>query len=88
MNAVLVVDDDDDWRMLLSMCFEDAGFAVRSGRNVQEGIAALTAGGIDVLVSDYVLPDGNGLDLLAGGAQPRFDTRRCSPAWEPSHRPM
>lgn len=61
---VLVIDDEDRFRELLSRIIGLEGFNVLQARNVNEGLQALEDNFIHVVVTDVKLPDGSGLHLL------------------------
>jgi DNA-binding response OmpR family regulator len=63
--SVLIVDDSMTVRMDLAEAFEAAGFQCQSCASVAEARQALARGPVDVLVLDVLLPDGDGLALLA-----------------------
>ncbi len=63
--TVLIVDDSVTVRMDLIETFEAAGFATRSASSLAEARAALARGGLDLLMVDVQLPDGDGIDLVA-----------------------
>lgn len=71
MTTVLVVDDDPVSRYLLRHMLEREGHAVVDVGGVTEALAALAEGSendtppIDLIVCDYLMPERNGLDLLA-----------------------
>lgn len=65
MSRVLLVDDDAAIRTVVSEALRRAGHQVALAASLAEAEAALAAGPPDVLVTDVVLPDGNGLDHLA-----------------------
>jgi DNA-binding response OmpR family regulator len=60
--TVLVVEDDDALRDLLSFHLGQAGFAVRAAPTLEQAHALLA--GTDLLVLDWMLPDGTGVDWL------------------------
>ncbi len=67
---LLVVDDDEDIRFLLSEFFGGVGYrvtAVSSGAALRE---AVTAGGIDLVLLDMSLPDESGLALAGAVLAP------------------
>ena len=68
MSAVLVVDDDSAIRTVVSQALRRAGHEVTSAASLAELDRALAAGPPDVLVTDVVLPDGDGIDHLASVA--------------------
>ncbi len=61
---ILVIDDEDRFRELLSRIIGLEGFEVFQAKNVREGYKILDKEIIAVAVIDVKLPDGNGLDFL------------------------
>jgi len=61
---VLVIDDEDRFRELLSRIIGLEGFNVLQAKNVKEGLKALEENFVHVVVTDVKLPDGSGLHLL------------------------
>lgn len=64
VQRILVVEDDAAVGQILSVAFEQAGFAVTKTRSVAAAQTALTLVPFDACVIDMHLPDGTGLDLL------------------------
>lgn len=63
-GCVLVVEDDPIVAMTVGTALEDAGFAVLSAANAEEALPFLSDDGVDVLLSDVVMPGGmSGIDL-------------------------
>jgi len=62
---VLIVDDSLTVRMDLGEAFEGAGFAVTQCESAAAARAALAQKSFSVVVLDVLLPDGDGLELLA-----------------------
>ncbi len=60
---VLVVDDDDRIRTLLSRFLRDSGFVVATAKDGNDAIDVLKCAYFDVLVVDVMMPGKNGLDL-------------------------
>ena len=73
-DHILVVDDDDELRDLLRQYLEKNGFRVSTAANGRQMRAALSAGAVDILVLDLMLPGEDGLALCrslhADGAAP------------------
>lgn len=70
---VVVVEDEEDLRELLVFALEVAKFEVRAAGSLAEARSLLAAEGhADVLVADFGLPDGTGVDLLELSARPRL----------------
>ena len=65
MSRVLVVDDDAAIRTVVTQALRRAGHEVEAVGSLAQADRALADTTPDVLVTDVVLPDGNGLDHLA-----------------------
>lgn len=61
---VLIVDDDPVSRMMLSHVITQAGREVREADSVAAGLETLENTTIDLVISDFMMPEANGLDLL------------------------
>lgn len=61
---VLLVEDDMDLGNGLRMALGDQGFSVVWVRRLEDAARAIGAGGVDLLLLDLGLPDGDGLALL------------------------
>ena len=61
---ILVVEDHVDTAFGLKMYFTGKGHDVRVALDVKSALAAAEESPFDVLLSDLLLPDGNGWDLL------------------------
>jgi len=61
---VLVVDDDNAIRTVVAQALRREGHHVTTAASLAELRRAIAGGLPDVLVTDVVLPDGNGLDLV------------------------
>jgi DNA-binding response OmpR family regulator len=62
---VLLVEDEEHIRGPLSEVFEREGYAVTAVGTMKAARACVAAGLPDVVVLDWMLPDGQGLDLVA-----------------------
>jgi PAS domain S-box-containing protein len=71
---ILLVDDHDDTRRILSRLLAKQGHHVEAASDVKTALARLAAEPFDLLISDIGLPDGSGLDLMkaASAASPRL----------------
>jgi CheY-like chemotaxis protein len=61
---MLLVDDDEWIRDSLSMFFKSEGCSFVAFETAEEGLAALSEQGYDVIIADYRLPGMNGLEFL------------------------
>jgi signal transduction histidine kinase/DNA-binding response OmpR family regulator len=62
---VLVVDDDPEMQRLTRTSLEKEGFAVVTAATAQEGASVAARRRPDLILLDLLLPDRNGLELLA-----------------------
>ena len=63
---ILVLDDDSAIRTVVAHALRRAGHRVTTTATLAEFNRELRNATPDVVVSDVVLPDGNGLDMVAG----------------------
>ncbi len=61
---ILVVDDHSDTVELFTIILSSEGAEVVTAGSVQQALAVLEEQPIDILISDYRLPDGNGYSLI------------------------
>lgn len=61
---VLIVDDDEGHRVLLSHLLERDGFAVRTVSGGQKAIDNIRAGTVDILLLDFKMPEMDGMEVL------------------------
>jgi diguanylate cyclase (GGDEF)-like protein len=73
--SVLVVDDDPDKRMLLTVALQMVGYEVRTANDGEEGLAAVEASQPDLIITDVMMPKMDGYDLarrVRANPQTRF----------------
>ncbi len=63
-GTVIIADDDRTIRTVLTQAFTRAGCKVRATSNIATLWRWVEEGEGDVVISDVMMPDGNGLDLL------------------------
>ena len=64
MATILVVDDDDDLRPLLVGVLQAAGYQTLEASNGVLGLRLLRQQKVDLLVTDLVMPEKEGLELI------------------------
>lgn len=64
MSNLLIVDDEQSYRQLLSLIFEGEGHTIRTASNGTEAVALLTAEPADLVISDVRMPDMDGIEML------------------------
>ncbi len=70
---ILLVDDDMAIRMVVTEALRREGHDVRTAATVAEQVSLLKQFVPDVLITDVILPDGNGLDLVPSILKKRPD---------------
>jgi CheY-like chemotaxis protein len=63
-NSVLVVDDDPEQLKFLSKIIERAGYKVIPADSATEALGMLEDKQVDLIVSDYKMPEMNGFEFL------------------------
>ena len=66
MGNILLIDDEEKLRGLLSRIIRLEGYQVLEAADIKAGMKVLEKEPVDVLLCDVKLPDGNGVDLVAG----------------------
>ena len=64
MACILVIDDNDELRVTLREILEGAGYEVREASNGREGFACCQAHAIDLVVTDLLMPEQEGLETI------------------------
>ena len=64
MNKILVIDDEDKLRSLLTRIIRAEGFAVDEAADAKTGLQMLSSKTFDVILCDVKLPDANGVELV------------------------
>ncbi len=64
MANIIIVDDEQSYRQLLTLVFEDEGNSIRTAMNGRQALALLEEGPADVIISDVKMPDMDGIEML------------------------
>jgi Response regulator containing CheY-like receiver, AAA-type ATPase, and DNA-binding domains len=64
MSNILIVDDEQSYRQLLSLVFEGDGHIIRTASNGREAVELIKKEPADVIISDVKMPDMDGIDML------------------------
>lgn len=64
MAEILVIDDDEDFRTILCATLEDAGHVVNEARNGREGVASYRNRPADIVLTDIIMPDQEGVETI------------------------
>ena len=61
---MLLIDDDPDFRRPLELAIRRAGFDLRVADNGREALRILQENPVDVLVTDIIMPEMEGIELI------------------------
>jgi DNA-binding NtrC family response regulator len=64
MVRILVIDDDDDFRSMLCTALEYVGYTVAEARNGQEGSQRQRMEPVDLVITDILMPEQEGLETI------------------------
>jgi CheY-like chemotaxis protein len=69
---ILVVEDNEDFRVLLELILQDAGYVVDSAGSSEDAMSLLHQFDYDLVLSDYSLPGHSGAWLVSQLRTPSF----------------
>ena len=64
MARILLIDDEESIRTLMRQILEQSGHAVIEARGGTEGLALFPHAHVDLVITDIVMPDMDGLEVL------------------------
>ena len=75
MSKILVIDDEEPLRMLLRSVLEEDGYEVREAADGRAGIASYRQEPADVVITDILMPELDGLDMMLALTREFLDVR-------------
>ncbi len=73
MSRILLIDDDEPFRNVLKVSLQQMGHDVIEAKDGCEGVALYAGGEFDVVVTDLIMPDKEGIETI-------MDLRKLNPA--------
>ena len=64
MKKILVIDDEEDIRIVLQQVLELEGYEVAVAADGREGLAILDQDGADLVITDVIMPGMDGVETL------------------------
>ena len=64
MATILIIEDEEGVRVLLRTTLEAAGYEVMEAANGRQGLALYRHRPTDLIITDILMPELNGLDIL------------------------
>jgi len=62
MTKVIIIDDEEDIRIVLKEIFLRAGFEVEVASNGNDGMSLLRENGADLVITDIIMPGSDGVE--------------------------
>lgn len=63
-RTILIVDDDEAVRRVMRAILEEAGYSIEEAKNGREALGIISEGGIDLIITDLVMPEQEGLETI------------------------
>lgn len=73
-HSILVVDDDAETRFVLALCLRHLGYEVTVATGGREAIDFLERRSFDVVITDMLMPDTDGLEVITAVRKLHFGT--------------
>ncbi len=64
VKRILVVDDEEQIRVMLTRSLEQEGFEVQTAENGQEGLELVSRFAFDLVITDMIMPVKDGLKFI------------------------
>ncbi len=64
MSRILLIEDDQDFRWMLSEMLKREGYEVQTADNGDEGVRLLEEGSFDLIITDIIMPEKEGLETI------------------------
>ena len=64
MATILLVDDDEQFRNMLSETLRRSGYEVREARDGAEGLRSYSEQATDLIITDLIMPEKEGLEII------------------------
>ncbi len=64
-SRILVIDDEDDIRKIVSMILSSVGYTVDSVDSAARGVQLFTINEYSLIITDLVMPEKSGLELVS-----------------------
>ena len=64
MARILIIDDDDIIRRMLSLMLTKAGYDVVDAANGKEGLKQFRENDIDLVLTDLIMPEKEGIEMI------------------------
>lgn len=62
--TILIIEDDDDFRVFISDLLDASGFTIVQARDGEEGLSIFSTQPADLVITDIVMPGIDGLEVI------------------------
>ncbi|PWC51400.1 regulator [Azospirillum sp. TSA6c] len=62
--SILLVDDDPDFRGMVRIAFQRAGYTVHEAENGNAALAVMERHPVDLVVTDIIMPEADGYEII------------------------
>jgi len=62
--SILLVDDDPDFRGMVRIAFQRAGYTVHEAENGNAALAVMDRHPVDLVVTDIIMPEADGYEII------------------------
>ena len=62
--SILLVDDDPDFRGMVRIAFQRAGYTVHEAENGNAALAVMDQHAVDLVVTDIIMPEADGYEII------------------------
>ncbi len=74
-QKILVIDDDENIRLMLNQMLTNAGYSVVEAQNGQVGVEKFQQEQFDLVVTDLIMPEKEGVETIRELKQINFDIK-------------
>jgi len=78
MTSILIIEDDDKFREMLSLMLESAGYIIQEAPNGEKGLKLFKKNPTDIVITDIFMPEIEGLEVIQTIRQDNPNTKIIS----------
>lgn len=75
MPTILIIEDDTEVRAYLDSLLERSGYDTHTAANGKEGVAIFKSADIDVVITDIIMPEKDGIETIMDMKRARRDLK-------------
>ncbi|RKZ17352.1 response regulator [bacterium] len=75
MASILIIEDDNEVREFLESVLTRAGYQTHTAANGREGVQVFRTGNFDLVITDIIMPEKDGIETIMDMKRERSDLR-------------